>query len=190
MRDLLEKGIPGEVIRFVFLQTHYTKPMDWTAEKAEIAQRHLDRWYALVGDVSNYPTQFNAGADYIGITDNIADDLNTSAAISRLHYLADMAEEKKTEASRRLLKSAANLLGLLQHTESEWRALTGRNVDLSPWAEKLSTLRAKALETKDFTPVDALKSALTAAGVEVRMSKAGVELLSGPGFDASKLEGL
>ena len=44
--------------------------------------------------------------------------------------------------------------------------------------------------SKDFAAVDALKSALTAAGVEVRMSKAGVELLPGPGFDAAKLEGL
>ena len=44
--------------------------------------------------------------------------------------------------------------------------------------------------SKDFAAVDALKSALTAAGVEVRRSKAGVELLPGPGFDAAKLEGL
>ena len=51
-------------------------------------------------------------------------------------------------------------------------------------------MRQKAIETKDFAPVDALKSALTAAGVEVRMSKAGVELLPGPGFDPEKLRGL
>ena len=37
--------------------------------------------------------------------------------------------------------------------------------------------------------VDAMKAALVAAGVEVRMSKAGVELLPGPGFDAARLEG-
>jgi cysteinyl-tRNA synthetase len=34
VRDLLDQGIPGEVIRFVYLMTHYRKPMDWTAEKA------------------------------------------------------------------------------------------------------------------------------------------------------------
>jgi cysteinyl-tRNA synthetase len=34
--------------------------------------------------------------------------------------------------------------------------------------------------SKDFSAVDALKSALIAAGVEVRMSKAGVELVPGP----------
>ncbi len=37
VRDLLDQGIPGEVIRFVFLSTHYSKPMDWTAKKAEEA---------------------------------------------------------------------------------------------------------------------------------------------------------
>ncbi len=46
------------------------------------------------------------------------------------------------------------------------------------------------MDTKDFAPVDALKTALVGAGVEVRMSKTGVELDAGPNFDASKLEGL
>ena len=35
VRDLLEQGVPGEVIRFVSISmTHYRKPMDWTQEKA------------------------------------------------------------------------------------------------------------------------------------------------------------
>ena len=33
VRDLLDKGIPGEVIRFVLLSTHYRQPMDWTAQR-------------------------------------------------------------------------------------------------------------------------------------------------------------
>ena len=38
VRDLLEQGWPGEVIRFVMLSTHYRKPMDWTEEKAREAE--------------------------------------------------------------------------------------------------------------------------------------------------------
>ena len=30
VRDLLDQGIPGEVMRFVLLSTHYRQPMDWT----------------------------------------------------------------------------------------------------------------------------------------------------------------
>ncbi len=66
----------------------------------------------------------------------------------------------------------------------------GDGVSLKPYAELLTTVRAKAMETKDFSEVDRIKSALVEAGVEVRMSKAGVELSPAAGFDESKLAGL
>ena len=62
--------------------------------------------------------------------------------------------------------------------------------ELAALAEKLEETRAIARQTKDFTQVDRLKAALLAAGVEVRMSKAGVDLVPGAGFDAGKLEGV
>ncbi len=39
VRDLLDQGYAGEVIRFVFLSTHYGKPMDWTDAKAREAEK-------------------------------------------------------------------------------------------------------------------------------------------------------
>jgi cysteinyl-tRNA synthetase len=39
VRDLLDQGVPGEVIRFVMLSTHYSKPMDWTEKKREEAEK-------------------------------------------------------------------------------------------------------------------------------------------------------
>ena len=50
--------------------------------------------------------------------------------------------------------------------------------------------RQSAMESKDFSEVDRLKAAFTNAGLEVRMSKTGVELVPGPGFDAEKLDAL
>ena len=44
VRDLLDQGIPGEVIRFVLLSTHYRQPMDLTERKAEEARATLERW--------------------------------------------------------------------------------------------------------------------------------------------------
>jgi cysteinyl-tRNA synthetase len=84
------------------------------------------------------------------------------------------------------LLASAQMLGLLLPDLGAW----AEGVDLSAYADKLAAARATAMETKDFAAVDALKSALMDAGVEVRMSKAGVELLPGAGFDATKLEGL
>jgi cysteinyl-tRNA synthetase len=85
------------------------------------------------------------------------------------------------------LKASAALLGLLENGMGDW---VDAGVDLAPFAARLAALREAAMATKDFAPVDAMKAALLSAGVEVRMSKAGVEALPGPGFDATKLEGL
>ncbi len=49
--------MPGEVIRFVFLSTHYSKPMDWTEEKARAARKKLSQWFEKTDGVE-------AAADY------------------------------------------------------------------------------------------------------------------------------
>ncbi len=178
VRDLLdghdgEPGVPGEVIRFVFLSTHYGKPMDWTAKKAAEAEATLRKWRKLVDGVEAGPVN----PEVLGA---LADDLNTAGAITVLHKLANAGDAAG-------LKGSAALLGLLTDELAGW---DGAAVDLSGLAEKLAAIRTAAMETKDFSEVDRMKAALVAAGVEVRMSKAGVELIAGPGFDAAKLEGL
>ncbi|HPD91701.1 MAG: cysteine--tRNA ligase [Rhodobacter sp.] len=193
VRELLEQGHPGEVIRFVMLSTHYRKPMDWTAEKAEQAQSQLRKWRALLTGVA--PTEPSPE-----LLADLCDDLNTGKVPFWLsHMAADLAQHRAWEAQgvKDLVRTAdeiegeflasANIVGLLLPEMGAW-VETGP--DLSAWSAQLARLRAAAMETRDFAPVDALKTALIAAGVEVRMSKSGVELVPGPGFDAAKLEGL
>ena len=181
VRDLLDQGYPGEVIRMVYLGTHYSKPMDWTEEKAQQAEATLRHWHALT-----------AGADALvdgQVVEALVDDLNTAGAITRLHALAKSIAgnpQKDCHVERVLLLGSAQLLGLLQPGMGDWV----KGPDLSRWAARLADLRQAAMGSKDFSAVDAMKAALVAAGVEVRMSKAGVELVPGPGFDAAKLEGL
>lgn len=173
VRDLLDQGIPGEVIRFVMLSTHYGKPMDWTEKKRAEAEATLRKWRGMVaGQVP--------GAIAPTVIAAIADDLNTAGAIAELHKLAGSGDVAGLVAS-------ANMLGLLTDDLGGWDQA---EVDLSVYADRLATLRQTAMETKDFAQVDALKTALLNAGVEVRMSKAGVDLTPGPGFDANKLSGL
>ena len=179
VRDLLDQGWPGEVIRFVMLSTHYRKPMDWTVEKARAAENTLRKWRNATQGVE--PSEAHTM-----VIEALADDLNTSMALTALHVLAREAEE--TGAGWSLFLASAQLLGLLEPQNGEW--MVRSEVDLSPQTTRLTELRADAMQTKDFSAVDALKSALVAAGVEVRMSKAGVELVPGPDFDPAKLEGL
>lgn len=174
VRDLLDQGIPGEVIRFVLMMTHYRKPMDWTAEKAAEAEATLRKWRGLTAGIE--PAASPAPA----VIAALADDLNTAGAIAALHDLARAGDAAG-------LKASAGVLGLMGDELGGWIA-TGP--DLSALAARMDALRSEAKASKDFSGVDAMKQKLTEAGVEVRMSPAGVELLAGPGFDAEKLGAL
>lgn len=174
VRDLLDQGIPGEVIRFVFLSTHYGKPMDWTAEKAEQAEKTLRKWRDLTAGIE-------AGSVYEPMVALLADDLNTAGAIGELHQLAAAGDVTTLLAS-------AQLLGLLTPELGEWveeRALDGaamsRLLEIEKW---IGNARLQAQETKDFSAIDRYKSLLTAAGIEVRMTREGVTLVPTDSADA------
>ncbi|WP_371054275.1 cysteine--tRNA ligase [Rhodosalinus sp. K401] len=193
VRDLLEGDwsggwkVPGEVIRLVFLQTHYRKPMDWTEEKAREAKRLIFDWHKQTMDLEPTPQASFRPSDTM--LDALADDLNTHEALNVLKRLRNEPQ--------RLLDNA-RFLGFLsdearERFRQEWLAMssgTGSGPSLAELGRKLDELRKMAMQTKDFSEVDRLKAALVAAGVEVRMSKAGVELLPAAGFDPSKLEPL
>ncbi|MFP4238011.1 MAG: cysteine--tRNA ligase [Rhodosalinus sp.] len=180
VRDLLEGNwsggwkVPGEVIRFVFLGTHYRKPMDWTEAKAREAEGTLRKWRAIVDGAA-------PGEVAPAVADALADDLNTPAALAELHRLANAGDATA-------LAGSAAFLGLLEPAMGDWARTAGAQLDAL--ADRLAALRAKAMESKDFAAVDRMKAALVAAGVEVRMSKQAVELLPAAGFDPAKLEEL
>ena len=168
VKDLLDQGVSGEVIRFVMLSTHYRKPMDWTEKKRADAEKTLAKWRGLAAD---------GGQVSAAVIEALGDDLNTAGAIAELHRLASAGEGAA-------LKASAQFLGLLEVDEA------GGEVDLSALEARLSELRMQAMETKDFGAVDALKTKLLAAGIQVQMSKAGVSLSAPVGFDAATLEEL
>ena len=173
VRDLLDKGVPGVVMRLVFLGTHYSKPMDWTAEKAAQAEAALRKWRGLVAGIEPAPSPLP------GVVSALSDDLNTAGAVGELHAAAARGDYAGLLAS-------AQFMGLLGAGQGAWLAA----VDLSKWADQMALLRAEAMASKDFAAVDALKAALVAAGVDVRMSKTGVDLMPTAGFDAAKLQAL
>lgn len=173
VRDLLEQGVPGEVIRFVMLSTHYRKPMDWTEKKREEAEKTLRKWYGQAEQ------GLGQGEPYVAAVQALADDLNTSQALMELHQLSNAGDVAA-------LRYSLQLLGLMGDDIPAWVNAT----DLSAYEEKMFEARQAAMQTKDFSEVDRLKAAFIEAGLEVRMSKEGVELVPSAGFDPAKLEGL
>lgn len=173
VRDLLNKGFSGEVIRFVYLSTHYSKPMDWTVKKAEEAELTLRKWRKLTDGVQN--TNLISKE----VIDALNDDLNTSKALTALHGFA-----KSGDVDR--LKSSAQILGLLNDQMGAWA--DENTFDVSKLEKLMLASRDKALKTREFTELDNLKKLFICAGLDVQMSKDGIKLIKGPKFNSSLLE--
>mgnify|MGYP001800925416 CR=1 FL=1 len=172
VRDLLDQGVPGEVIRLVMLSTHYRKPMDWTEKKRVEAEATLRKWADIVGDT-------RSGDLSTDVLEALSDDLNTPLALTHMHR---MAAERDAPG----LSSALTLMGINLNASDKPDAEPA----LRDWSAKLAAVRQDAMQSKDFSALDALKAALVDAGVEVRMSKTGVELVPASGFDPAKLDAL
>jgi len=170
VRDLLDQGYPGEVIRFVFLSTHYSKPMDWTYSKALEAKNILRKWRGLL---KNNFEIVPVPEEVIKI---LTDDLNTAGVISLLHNYASNGEIGK-------LKAGANFLGILTEELSGWCA----EVDMSSLEGLFTDLRKRAIESKNFENIDELRSKLTNAGVDVQIGKSNVALVPNASFDLQEV---
>jgi cysteinyl-tRNA synthetase len=175
VRDLLDQGYPGEVIRFVYLSTHYSKPMDWTEKKAREAEATLRKWRALTDGIE---PSTNAAST---VVDALADDLNTAGAITALHGLVKSGDNAG-------LKASANLLGLLSDEMGAW--VREPEIDFSEISARFFSQYMQAIKEKDFSRVDTMKAELISAGVEVQITKTDVILTAGPNFDPLKLEAI
>ncbi|MBM1632301.1 cysteine--tRNA ligase [Sulfitobacter mediterraneus] len=174
VRDLLDQDVPGEVIRFVMLSTHYRKPMDWTEKKRAEAEKTLRKWYEQVAEASS-------GAVPQTVVDLLADDLNTHGALTEMHRLSSAGDVDS-------LRSAMIVVGLLDAGVPNWASVLG--IDLSAQEARFTAVREAAMQSKDFTEVDRIKTALLELGIEVQMSKAGVKLTAPSGFDVARLQGV
>lgn len=162
VHQLLEK-IPGELVRFVLLSSHYRQPLDWNDQIVHQSRQSLDRLYnALRGRVLKegvLPSEAVKAA--------LEDDLNTPLAIAALHeiagqvYKASTEEEKSQWAS--VLKASGAYLGLLQQDSENWFKGQG-NLD----EEEILTLivlRNNARKNKDFAEADRVRNELLDKGI-------------------------
>ncbi len=149
VRDLLDQGVPGEVIRFVLLRTHYRSPMDWTAEKVEAAEATLRKWRSIPASDE---------APHEEVISALSDDLNTPAAIDRLCHLA------KDDPNR--LVSSARILGLLEPELGGWTAPIPDEAQRR--ISGMIEMRNAARRRRDFHEADRLRDRLAELGIQVK----------------------
>jgi cysteinyl-tRNA synthetase len=162
---------PGEVLRLNMLRTHYRQPIDWTLKGLEESRKVLDRWHRAAGDAE--PA---AGANPLldKVLEPLLDDLNTPLAITAVHHILDEVADDHEGDERVMFRSALQLLGLLQMTDSEWRALRPAAVTIDETlVDKLIEDRRTARAAKNFAEADRIRGELDAIGVLLKDSPDG-----------------
>ncbi|TPE53586.1 cysteine--tRNA ligase [Amaricoccus solimangrovi] len=149
VRDLLDKGVPGEVIRFVLLSTHYRQPMDFTEAKIEEATNTLRKWAAYTDGIDT------AGQPCERFIAALADDLNTPKAISVLHEIARQDPQRLFDAGRFLGFEMCNPNPDIPQTFS---------TEASRLLDRLLELRERMRGEKKYAEADQLRNELMEAG--------------------------
>lgn len=174
VKDLLDRGIPGEVIRFVLLSTHYRAPLDWTEARVAEAEKTLRRWRALAGNAE-------PGTPDGAVLAALSEDLNTPQAIAELHRLAGDEDGAALHAS-------AALLGLLGEDLGGWDRVEA-GPEVTEAIERLLSERQMARKSRDFSRADAIRANLDEAGVIVMdRPDAPTDWELAPSFDPARLE--
>ncbi len=164
VRDLLDQGVPGEVIRFVMLMTHYRSPMDWTAEKARQAEATLRKW-------AEFARGIPATSPDPAVVSALSDDLNTHESLSVLHSVF-----KDRDAGR--LRASAHLMGLMLDIDEAWLEppeFVDIYAELRTQIDDLILVLKAARIAKDYATADKIKSTLLSHGVPIRIAADEVE---------------
>jgi cysteinyl-tRNA synthetase len=202
VRDLLDQGVPGEVIRFVLLGTHYSKPMDWTRRKAMEAKSALMEMALMLGSGGEAAlASLKPGKPLPEVVDALADDLNTHLALSLLRRKSFASRYTAKErmdllenlyASQQLLGFDLKKAAIAMSAGQTFDGILGivREIAGDGPAKAIARRIDEARNRKDFAEADRLRSGLEEAGVIVKSTKEGTLVEIGLNFDPAKLEAL
>ncbi|MEB2846196.1 cysteine--tRNA ligase [Rhizobiales bacterium RZME27] len=144
---------PGEILRLAMLMTHYREPIDFSIKRLEEAERLIAKWPAV--DASE-------AAPCSIVIDALADDLNTVAAVQRLHALA---QEANADAMLMpMFAASAALLGVLPKKTEVDEALASA-------VDAVVSMRLEMLKAKNFGEADKIRDELSAKGIQLKDGK-------------------
>jgi cysteinyl-tRNA synthetase len=203
LRDMLERHNPAAV-RYLFLQTGYRKPSNYTDEALEAASKGLRGLYAgldvLRTAAAHRPTTVHCAIEAGEFDEFLDDDLDTAGALGWLQTrvkearTAGSADPPAAHAAVSLAERCLHILGLppsaaaagfdsqakaaalSTQQRAELIALAGNGeMEDAALIKRIVALRDQARAGKDFATSDRLRDALQRAGVSLRDTKGGTQ---------------
>ena len=162
IKDILKKYSP-ETIRYVFLSTHYRKPLDFSDKILENAKLSCERLKNICREIDDdgkinekYLEEFEKAMD---------DDFNFSKA---LQVLWKIVRDEKAEGKYQTIKKIDEVFGL--------KLLEKEKIKITKEIQKIIEEREKARKSKDWKKADELREALKNKGYYVNDTEHGAEI--------------
>lgn len=161
VKDLINKKIPGEIVRLFLLTVHYRKPLDYNDKALDDAKKTMDYWYRAIENVntiklSTMPQDFMQA---------LLDDMNTPLAIKIINdyakqvFLGQTVEEKQINTSS--LLACANFIGLMTQKPQAWFHAGIDEIYINRLVDK----RLEAKKRKDWLLADQIRKQLLEEGI-------------------------
>ncbi len=155
--DILDKGISGEVIRYILLNSHYRKPIDWNDKALNDAKKALDSFYRVLQkldiDDGEIPQEFY---------NTLLDDLNTPQSFAMLHEYVHEFNKTNNPRLAAKLKACGKLLGFFESNPDSW--FKDSSVD-AKYIEEQILKRSEAKAQKNWQEADFIRDSLKDKGV-------------------------
>lgn len=170
VRDVLS-DFDGEVVRMLFLMTHYASPMNFSYDSLGQAKSIIERWYNAIRDVRTIEDDDRIIEEAV---EPLLDNMNTPKSISVLSSVVDSINKTtgdKSEIVTHFVNTCRRFLGILTKDPYEWFNKVDdcrRNMIESKVRE-----RNIAREERDFETADRIKMELLAEGVILEDTKHG-----------------
>jgi cysteinyl-tRNA synthetase len=160
VRDVLDQGVSGAVIRLALLMAHYRSPLDWTQQLLREAATTLQGWHRALDGISASEVTKDYHAP---VLEALASDLNTPLAIAEMHGLAHDLRTGSPEVQIPIaaaMREVGSILGLDLYNNDEF--LRGH---LDEEVRPLIVQRTEARQARNWAESDRIRDVLTAKGV-------------------------
>jgi cysteinyl-tRNA synthetase len=173
LRDLLEKGYPGVVVRYLLISTHYRQQLNFTFDGLEAAKKSLERLWdfhdsveAVKGGTDNPQVEELVSEVKRKFVEALDDDLNVSPALAAVfdfvrdvNRLISEGNLSENDAGKVLdaVNGFDNVLAFLKREKSD--------ASLEDEVEQLIQQRIDARKNKDFATADKIRDDLLERGI-------------------------
>lgn len=148
VHDVLRSGVQGNALRYLYLTTHYKRPLDYNEKAMSDAKKAVLRFSNVLSGYIDEKVVSKKALEFL------SDDLNTSLVISYMHDLSsDIA--KGDESKKKELMGCANLIGL---------DLSIRKDVIPDFILALAEERKEARKNKDWAASDLIRNKIYDAG--------------------------